>query len=185
MDHDSPGDTSVRDVTPASVLEFGADTVIFRRIQPDDGPRMLVSLPLLSDESRVRRFFFNKRGFAPGELDQLTHCDGVLQSAFVAILQQPDSVAPLVAVGRWIRPTAEATAAEIAFVTRDDWQRRGIGRHLIRLLAADAQTHGITHFIAHVLAGNAPAIKLLDTAAVVETKQWLGEGAWQLRYRIR
>jgi GNAT superfamily N-acetyltransferase len=44
--------------------------------------------------------------------------------------------------------------ADIAFVVRDDWQRRGIGTLLMRRMAEIARARGVAGFQADVLANN-------------------------------
>ena len=60
----------------------------------------------------------------------------------------------IVAVGRYMRVSEEDKMAEVAFLVRDEWQNRGIGRALLQYLIDIAQKHGIEGFVASVLADN-------------------------------
>ena len=51
-------------------------------------------------------------------------------------------------------------AAEIALTVHDDFQRRGLGAFLLKLLARLAQTEGLRWFEAEVLASNHKMLQL-------------------------
>ncbi|HLL84646.1 MAG TPA: GNAT family N-acetyltransferase [Longimicrobium sp.] len=51
--------------------------------------------------------------------------------------------------------------ADIAFVVRDDWQRRGVGTLLLRRMTEIARARGLAGFTAQVLATNKPMLMLL------------------------
>jgi RimJ/RimL family protein N-acetyltransferase len=157
--------------------------VRLRPIGPDDGPRLAEGLARLSPETRFARFHYPKGAFSAGELRRLTWSDGVLQYALVADLPQEPG-APLVAVARWVRDAPDADTAEVAYVTGDGWQRRGLGRALVRQLAAQARRAGVGRFRAEVIVGNTAAVKLLESVGTVEQETDLGSGVAELVYRL-
>jgi GNAT superfamily N-acetyltransferase len=59
----------------------------------------------------------------------------------------------IIAVGRYYLDP-RTNRAEVAFVVRDDWQGRGIGKFLFRHLTNIAKRHGISGFTAEVLREN-------------------------------
>ena len=61
----------------------------------------------------------------------------------------PDFEEPI-GVGRYLHDEANNTA-EIAFVVRDDWQSRGIGRTIFGKLVEIGRERGIERFFAEVL----------------------------------
>lgn len=154
-----------------------------RPISPEDAPRLIAGLELLTDETRFARFFFLKRGFSATELEHLTQCDGINHLALV-VEWIDDPQRQLIAVGRWIRDPQDPALASIAYVTSDQWQRRGIGERLVRQLAREALARGIAKFRAEILWGNVAAVKLLERVGVRENEVMIGSGASELIYRI-
>ena len=154
-----------------------------RPIAPEDAPRLIAGLELLTDETRFARFFFLKRAFSATELEHLTQCDGINHLALV-VEGIDDPQRQLIAVGRWIRDPQAPELASIAYVTSDRWQRLGIGERLVRELAREALARGIAKFRAEILWGNAAAVKLLERVGVREKEVMIGSGASELIYRI-
>ncbi len=154
-----------------------------RRISPEDAPRLIAGLELLTDETRFARFFFLKRAFSATELEHLTQCDGINHLALV-VEWIDDPQRQLIAVGRWIRDPEDPTLASIAYVTSDQWQRLGIGARLVRQLAREALARGIAKFRAEILWGNVAAVRLLEGVGVREDEVMIGSGASEFIYRI-
>jgi GNAT superfamily N-acetyltransferase len=95
------------------------------------------------------------------EAEKLSDLDPQLQVAIVATLIEEDHLEHAVGVARFMRQTVEDTEAEIAVVVRDDFQRRGLGKHLLLTLADRARELGITHFTAWVVDDNIRLMKLI------------------------
>jgi len=53
-------------------------------------------------------------------------------------------------------------SAEVAFVVRDDYQNRGIGKELLNYLTYLARKQGLLEFTAEVLVENRPMIHLFE-----------------------
>lgn len=68
---------------------------------------------------------------------------------------------PGMGVARYIRLPDEPTAAEAAVTVLDEYQGKGIGTILLRMLAGSAREHGIRSFRGYVLAENAPMMEIL------------------------
>jgi len=75
------------------------------------------------------------------------------------------------AVGRWVRLDDEPSAADVAVTVLDDYQRRGIGRMLLQVLAVSARARGIGVFHFDVLAENDAMLALLRSLGAVRTGQ--------------
>jgi GNAT superfamily N-acetyltransferase len=138
-------------------LPDGTDLRI-RPIVPEDKPLLIEGLRRLSPESAFRRFLSPKVNFSAAELRYLTEVDGVDHIALVALLA--DDPQRLVAVARLVRTDAET--AELAITVGDPWQGRGIGRALVEMLAKEARARGVKRISGTMLAGNRPALRLMQ-----------------------
>jgi GNAT superfamily N-acetyltransferase len=119
----------------------------------------------LSPESKRLRFHLyttkipRERIWA--EAEQLSNLDSARQRAIVATITEDDGQEHAVGVARFARKSATATEAEVAVVVRDDFQRRGLGKHLLVTLAEEARKMDITHFTAWVMSDNYRLMKLI------------------------
>lgn len=131
-------------------------TVLVRPIEPEDKPLLSAGLKMLSPETAMRRFLTPKTSFSASELRYLTEVDHVDHIALVAV----DAVfGGLIAVARCVR-VADDTA-ELAIVVGDPWQRLGLGRRMVELLAERAAAVGVTRFSGTMLATNRGAVRLM------------------------
>jgi RimJ/RimL family protein N-acetyltransferase len=147
---------------PGDVLKRLPDgaLILVRSIRPDDKRMLEDGLRHLSDESVQRRFLTPKRKFSRAELRYLTEVDGRDHVALVA--EAPgDPARRLIAVARFVRLTDEPSTAEAAIVVADDWQGRGVGTKMTKLLAQAACAAGITRFTATMSSDNVPAQRLM------------------------
>jgi RimJ/RimL family protein N-acetyltransferase len=135
--------------------------VLIRPIRPDDKCMLETGLRQLSRESVQRRFLAPKTRFSRAELRYLTEVDGHDHAALVA--EYPgDPARRLIAVARFVRLHDDPSAAEVAIVVADDWQRRGLGSLLAARLAARARRAGIRRFTATMASDNVPAHRLME-----------------------
>ncbi|MDA0136934.1 GNAT family N-acetyltransferase [Solirubrobacter deserti] len=135
------------------LLTLPALTVLIRPITPEDKPLLSAGLRMLSPETAMRRFLSPKVSFSAAELRYLTEVDQVDHVALVAV----DALhGGLVAVARSVRVSEDT--AELAIVVGDPWQRMGLGRRMIELLAERAN---VDKFSGTMLATNRGAVKLL------------------------
>lgn len=133
-------------------LPDGTD-VLVRPISPEDKPLLALGLRQLSPETAFRRFLSPKRSFSAAELRYLTEVDQVDHVALVAL---DATYGGLIAVARCVRVAPDT--AELAIVVGDPWQRMGLGRRLVELLAERA---GVEKFSGTMLATNRGAVKLM------------------------
>jgi len=120
------------------------------------------------DREQLRRLFYRlspttvyRRFMSPiprpsePALDRLLDVDHCNREALAAVVD-----GDVVAVVRYVRGS-RPEEAEIAIVVEDAWQRRGIGKLLLTLLARRAREHGVRAFTATMLGDNRPAARLL------------------------
>jgi acyl-CoA hydrolase/GNAT superfamily N-acetyltransferase len=135
-----------------SMLLDDGTQINFRHIHPTDVPRMKELLYALSKETVFYRFMAPLKKFSQKQIQDFVYVDHRSEVAIVATLPAP-SGEDIIAVGRYyLNP--KTNRAEVAFVVRDDWQSRGIGTYLLKVLATIAKRHGISGFTAEVLRQN-------------------------------
>jgi ribosomal protein S18 acetylase RimI-like enzyme len=134
-----------------------------RALTSDDRSDLIAAVARTSAESLRRRFFVSKRSFTDQETAFFLNVDFVNHVALVAVLEEGDT--PVIAGGRRyivVRPGE----AEIAFAVVDQYQGHGIGKALMRHLAAIAQAAGLKRLSAEVLAENLPMLRLFEQSGL-------------------
>jgi GNAT superfamily N-acetyltransferase len=133
--------------TTSEIDSRAAIDVAIRPLSPTDRHRLAAAFSRLSEDTRWRRFHGLASQLGERELDRLTRVDHHEHEALAAIA--PDS-GHIVGVARYIALPHDPHAAEIAIAVDDAWQRRGIGRRLIRALVGRARAEGVTRLLAYV-----------------------------------
>jgi acetyl coenzyme A synthetase (ADP forming)-like protein len=88
----------------------------------------------------------------------------------------------IVALAEYVR-LRDPESAEVAFAVADELQGRGIGTRLLEQLAAEAAAHGIKSFVAEVLAGNRPMLRVFEDAGF-DVARRRAQGEIELEFRI-
>jgi acetyl coenzyme A synthetase (ADP forming)-like protein len=166
------------------VVIAGARDVILRdgttlRLRPphsDDAPALVEFLNGLSQQSLYYRF----------------HGIPTVSEKLVDAFLEPDwrerghLVAELggrvIALASYVR-LRDPTAAEVAFVVADEFQRRGIGTRLLEQLAERAGSVGIERFVAEVLAENSQMLRVFQAVGFECTRR-LESGTVEVEFRI-
>ena len=143
------------DTVVSAVLADGTE-VDFRPIGPDDKPLLEQGMARLSPASRRLRFMSPVENLSRAQLAYLTEIDHNRHVAWGAMVAGTP-----VAVGRLVR-LADSPAAEVAITVLDDWQGRGIGRLMVRLLAEVGRSVGLERFVFEALPENDRIVRLLD-----------------------
>ncbi len=139
------------------VLRDGRQVRI-RAVRADDEAAMLALLQSLSLESRQRRFFSVAVDLA--EAARLASHSAWPEA--VGLVALADDSRALVAHALAIR--ANENEAEVAFEVAEAYHDDGLATLLLIRLAALAEAHGITHFVAGVLAENLPMLAVFQDA---------------------
>jgi len=152
------------------VLKDGTEVVI-RTVRPDDGALLVEGFAQLGADSRYQRFFTPKSALTDAELDFLTHPDDDRNYVLGALSWTEDGTVRPLGLARYVRvPPALPGApdgggpddvAEAAIVVVDALQGKGLGKLLLKKLAAAAYYRGIRRFRAEVLENNASVHKLV------------------------
>jgi GNAT superfamily N-acetyltransferase len=157
-----PSTASVRRMQETIELRDGG-RIHVRPLQADDRDALAEGFERLGPRSRYRRFFAPVVRLTDAQLEYLTNVDHHEHEALVAVDERTRDG---VGVARFVR-LAEGVA-EPAVAVADDWQRRGVGTHLLDALSDRARAEGIDVFVAPVLAENAAVLGLLDGLGDVE-----------------
>lgn len=126
-------------------------SIELRPIRPADASSLQAALLQLSERTRFLRFHAPRGPFSADELRTLTDVDGETHFALAAFT--PGSQR-LVAVGRFVRGSDSAAAAELALVVADPVQGKGLGQLLLSRLREAALERNVTRFIGSMLDEN-------------------------------
>jgi GNAT superfamily N-acetyltransferase len=101
--------------------------------------------------------------------------------AVVATIIEADGQEHAVGVARFVRASVEDEEAEVAIVIRDDFQRKGLGKHLLAILAEKARELGITYFSAWVMSENIRLMKLIKSMELKNVESDMRHGETKIR----
>jgi acetyltransferase len=136
-----------------------------RPIRPDDEPLLVAFHGTLSGESVRLRYMH------PYKLDERTAHERLIRACFVDYDREMALVAErmvepgrreILAVGRLSRDRDGHDGAEFALLVADAWQKRGIGRALLRRLVEVARRERMTRVYADILTANTGMQRLCD-----------------------
>ena len=149
---------------PETFTLSDGQSVSIRPIRPTDAPFLVQMFEHLSKRTRRLRFH-SYTGNLPRrhiwrEAIALSSLDPARQAALVALNQDEQ----VVGVARFARTTADAVEAEAAIVVRDDFQRKGLGTHLLKRLMPMARSMGIERLFAWVMAENLHMLQIIKKA---------------------
>jgi GNAT superfamily N-acetyltransferase len=133
------------------------ETVQIRQVQSADAALLVDMFHHLSDRTRRLRFHAYTDKLPQEriwrEAIALSDLDPDRQLALVAV-HTHEVETRIVGVARFARATADDVEAEAAVVVRDDFQRMGLGTHLLGLLLPLARSMGIKQILGWVAAEN-------------------------------
>jgi acetyltransferase len=157
-EHAGPGTAYPGHLIETQRLADGTPVVI-RPIAAHDRRRHWRFVCSLSLQTRYHRLM-SARCLLPGELRRMVEIDYQREMALVATTADGESE---VGVARYVRSDAgdgDEYSAEFAIVVADAWQRRGLGKQLLRSLRNAAASSGISRLGGITLATNTPMIRL-------------------------
>jgi acyl-CoA synthetase (NDP forming)/GNAT superfamily N-acetyltransferase len=173
----------------ADVLASDGRIVHLRPILPSDADALVRMHESLSDRTRYFRYFGPHPRISPAELKRFTVVDHRARVALICLVGDE-----ILAVGRYeglpgdggpggTTGTPEPDTAEVAFVTRDDHQGRGLGSILLEHLAAAARENGLRRFEAEVLAENHTMVRVFRQAGY-QVSRAFEDGVLHLEFDI-
>jgi GNAT superfamily N-acetyltransferase len=154
-------------VVPSSVVLADGTVLACRMLGPADAPVLQAFHRKLSSQTQTLRFFGPHPDLLDDEALDLCTTDVRTRCALVAL----DHAGAIIGVGRATCAFDEPEVAEVAFVTLDAWQGRGVAGALLRALIAVARQVGIARFTADTVASNAPMIAVFEHSGLVDDVQ--------------
>lgn len=132
----------------------------------------------LSTDFMYRRFMSSRTDMHHERLQKFVVIDYMREMAILAVVQENNKEV-IVGMGQYFVDEHSHTA-EMAFVTRDEYQNRGIGTELVSYLTYIARKKGLLGFTAEVLSDNDPMLHLFEKMfPLVERRK--KEGIYELR----
>jgi acyl-CoA hydrolase/GNAT superfamily N-acetyltransferase len=144
--------------------------IVLRPVRMSDEDAIQDLFYSLSDESVRQRFMAHKSAYPHEEMQRLVDGDYVETLGLVAI----DPVAgEVIGMARYDMDPA-THFGDIAFAVRDVWQKRGIGKCLMRRMLEAARSNGLRGFSADVLAGNRGMLMIFQQSGLVVQSRFDG-----------
>jgi acetyltransferase len=156
--------------------------VRFRHVQPEDEPFISEAIRTASRETLLHRFFSPIRSVSPDQLRRMLAIDRTKEVCVVGVVRTEDGTR-IICGARYVR-LPRSHAAEIAVTVHDDFQRRGLGEFLLRLLARLAVADGIRWFEADVMNSNRKMLNLFTKLAPNHTRTRRMGDVTHLSYEI-
>jgi len=144
-------------------LREGTEALI-RPIKPDDEPMMKEMFYSFSQETVYLRYHGTLMSMPHNKLQVFCNVDYDTEMALIGVVGEPGTE-EVVAVGRYMTD-ATKTSAEMAFVVRDDYQRKGLGTILFERLLEIGNANGIYNFQADVLSENSGMLKIFHRSGM-------------------
>ncbi len=158
------------------------DTVHFRPIEPTDESLMQDLFYRSSEKTVYLRFFSHLRSMPHRKVQSFLDIDYSDHLALVGTVMEGEREV-IVAVGRYYR-NAATNYADCAFMVRDDWQGKGIGRYLVGRLIEIARTRGVEGFTADVLTDNTRMMHVFHEFAPGPITSSMEAGAYHISFPL-
>lgn len=149
--------------------------VNFRSIRPTDEAATRDLFYSLSQETVYYRYMTHLTRISHRQIHNFVYIDHRHDVAIVGAV--PDAAGEqIIAIGRYyLNP--KTNRAEVAFVVRDEWQNRGIGKFMFKYLVNIARRNGIRGFTAEVLRDN-KSMQAVFNKSGLKIKSALTEGVY-------
>ena len=132
-------------------LQDGVEVVI-RAVKVDDAPMLQAFVRGLSVRSRRFRFFSALVELSASQLDRLVRPDRI-GLALVALTGRSKDAA-IVGEARYVVDPVADCDAEFAIAIADEFQRKGLGTRLMKMIVAHASKTGVRRLFGEILGEN-------------------------------
>ncbi len=135
--------------------------ITIRPIRPEDATIEQVFVKKLSAESKYLRFMHGLDQLSPMMLARLTQIDYNREMALIAVINEGTKNARIIGVVRYVT-NPDRHSCEFALTVGDDYQRKGIGRHLMKRIMVVARDRSMEVIEGEVLSINVKMLRLLE-----------------------
>lgn len=136
----------------------------------------------LSDQTLKRRFISLRQDMPHERLQEFVVIDHTREMLILACLKEGEGE-KIVGMGQYFI-NENIHSAEVALVTRDDYQGKGIGRELLSYLTYLAKREGLLGFTAEVLVENRPMLHLFETMGF-DIQRQNEQGVYEMKLAFR
>jgi acyl-CoA hydrolase/GNAT superfamily N-acetyltransferase len=140
--------------------ERGEVRIFFRPIRTEDARRLQDFFYSHTEETIYLRYGMMVRSMPHARVIELVQLDYQARLAIIGLVGEPEEE-QIVAVGRYFLDE-QTNLAEVAFVVREEYQRLGIGTHLLEQLVQIAREKGFAGITAQVLRANRPMLSVFQ-----------------------
>ena len=168
--------------TPRTLELDGGTRVQVRPIVPEDEPLLHEAVANMSERTVYFRFFSPLKRMPDAMAHRLAVVDYHDRFAVVASGHRPNGKERIVGVARYDR-AAGTDVAEVAVAVIDEFQRRGLGRALLTILAKVAREQGIRTFSLIVLPENQQMLGLLRKIGWIHQAKLAG-GVYEITFDL-
>jgi len=159
--------------------------ITLRHITEHDAPLLVDLFHHLSEQTKRLRFHDSRRNVTDEmvwrEASRLCQENPDKHYIILATING-EAGEEAIAVSQVVRQQITDTEAEGALVIRDDFQGRGLGKHLLWMMAEITRQMGITHVIGWVVLENVHLMKLIKQLDLeVETVTKYGERLMRIK----
>ncbi|KUK43240.1 MAG: Acetyl-CoA hydrolase/transferase [Methanothrix harundinacea] len=155
-------------------------SILLRPVKITDEPLLKEFFHLLSDESLYSRFMTARKELSHRWLQDFSVIDYSKKMVILAVEDGKGGRETIVGIGQY-GITGETHMAEVAYVVRDDYHRRGVGREILSYLTYLAKKQGLLGFVAEVLSTNARIFRMFQKMGFTLEKVWEEDGVYEMR----
>ena len=141
----------------SDVLRDGTE-IFFRPVKPTDEPTISKMLYSLSEASVRTRYMTRTMTFPHKDVQALANIDYRRNLCIVGTVPGVSGEQVVAMAQYFLDP--KSYAAEVAFVVKDEWQRKGMGTFLLHYITQIARQRGVKRFYAKVLPENKPMMTI-------------------------
>ncbi len=141
-------------------IDMEGEEMTVRPVKPVDERRIQEHFYNLDKDDVVARFFHEKTSFVKEEVEGVSQIDYVKDLTVVAVVGE-FGFGRVVAIGEYLIDPAN-NVAEIAFSVSKDYQKKGMGKILLKKLASAARENHISGLVAYTSPQNRGMIKLFN-----------------------
>ena len=160
----------------------GGPVLRFRHVRPEDEPLIALSISTASRETLLHRFFSPIRKVSPDVLRKMLAIDRAREACIVGVIEESGR-SRVVCGARYVR-LDQPGVAEIALTVHDEFQRRGLGTYLLRLLIRLGRAEGLRQYEAYVMNSNRAMLKLLEKVVPVRATYYEAGDVNRIVFRL-